>query len=42
LRRERSVQRRIQQAHFPMIKTAEQFQWSWPTTINRLQIQSLL
>ncbi len=41
LRRERSVQRRIQQASFPVIKTLEQFQWTWPKTINRLQVQNL-
>jgi len=41
LRRERSVQRRIQQARFPVIKTLEQFQWTWPKTINRLQVQNL-
>ena len=39
--RERSVQRRITQARFPVIKTLEQFQWSWPKTINRLQVQHL-
>jgi DNA replication protein DnaC len=41
LRQERSVQRRIRQAHFPVIKTLEQFQWSWPGKINRLQVQEL-
>jgi len=41
LRRERSVQRRITQARFPVIKTLEQFQWSWPKAINRLQVQNL-
>ena len=41
LRRERSVQRRIRQARFPVIKTLEQFQWNWPKTINRLQVQHL-
>ena len=41
LRQERSVQRRIQQARFPVIKTLEQFQWSWPRKINRLQVQEL-
>jgi DNA replication protein DnaC len=41
LRRERSVQRRIRQARFPVIKTLEQFQWSWPKAINRLQVQQL-
>ncbi len=39
--RERSVQRRITQARFPVIKTLEQFQWSWPKTINRMQVQNL-
>ena len=41
LRQERSVQRRIQPARFPVIKTLEQFQWSWPRKINRLQVQEL-
>jgi DNA replication protein DnaC len=41
LRRERSVQRRINQARFPVIKTMEQFQWTWPKTINRMQVQHL-
>jgi len=41
LRRDRSVRRRIQSAHFPVIKTLDQFQWTWPTKINRLQIQNL-
>jgi len=41
LRQERSVQRRIRQARFPVIKTLEQFQWSWPGKINRLQVQEL-
>jgi len=41
LRQERSIQRRIHQARFPVIKTLEQFQWSWPRKINRLQVQEL-
>ncbi|NEX21484.1 ATP-binding protein [Thiorhodococcus mannitoliphagus] len=41
LRRERSVQRRIAQARFAVIKTLEQFHWTWPKTINRLQVQHL-
>jgi DNA replication protein DnaC len=41
LRQERSVQRRIRQARFPVVKTLEQFQWSWPRKINRLQVQEL-
>ncbi len=30
LRRERSTERRIRLARFPVIKTLDQFQWSWP------------
>ena len=41
LRRERSVQRRIAQARFPVIKTLEQFQWNWPKSVNRMQVQNL-
>jgi DNA replication protein DnaC len=40
-RRDHSIQRRIQQARFPVIKTLDQFNWSWPKKINRLQIQNL-
>lgn len=40
-RYERSVARRIKQAGLPMIKTIEQFLWSWPTKVNRTQIQDL-
>ena len=40
-REDRSIQRRIRRARFPVIKTLEQFQWNWPTKINRAQIQNL-
>jgi DNA replication protein DnaC len=40
-RRDRSIQRRIKLAGFPVIKTIEEFQWSWPGKINRLQVQNL-
>lgn len=40
-RQERAVARRIQQARFPVIKTLEQFSWSWPEQINRQQVQNL-
>jgi len=40
-RYERSVQRRIKRARLPVLKTLEQFDWSWPTKINRAQIQDL-
>jgi DNA replication protein DnaC len=41
LRMDRATERRIKAAHFPVIKTLEQFDWSWPKTINRPQIQNL-
>lgn len=41
LRRDRSIQRRIKLARFPFIKTLDQFNWSWPKKINRLQVQNL-
>jgi DNA replication protein DnaC len=40
-RRDRATQRRIRLAHFPVIKTVDQFRWSWPKKINRLQVQNL-
>ena len=38
---DRSTQRRVTMARFPVIKTIEQFKWSWPTNIDRLGIQNL-
>lgn len=40
-REDRSIQRRIGLARFPVIKTLDQFEWSWPKKINRPQIQNL-
>ena len=39
--RDRSIERRIRLARFPVIKTLDQFNWSWPKSINRLQVQNL-
>jgi len=41
LRKDRSIQRRIRLARFPVIKTLDQFSWTWPKKINRLQVQQL-
>jgi DNA replication protein DnaC len=41
LRRDRSIERRIRMARFPVIKTIEQFRWSWPSLINRASVQNL-
>ncbi len=35
---ERAVRRRIKAARIPVIKTLDQFDWTWPKKINRLQI----
>jgi DNA replication protein DnaC len=40
-RYERSVQRRTKAARLPVLKTLEQFNGSWPSKINRAQIQDL-
>jgi len=41
MRRDRFIERRIRLARFPVIKTLDQFKWSWPKNINRLQVQNL-
>src|SRR5262245_25498474 len=41
VRENRAIERRIKKARFPMLKTMEDFQWSWPKKINRPQIQNL-
>lgn len=40
-RKDRATQRRLQAARFPVIKTLEQFNWTWPKKINRTQVQNL-
>ena len=40
-RETRRIARRIRDARLPFVKTLEQFQWSWPKRINRLQVQEL-
>lgn len=40
-REDRSIQRRVGLARFPVVKTLDQFDWSWPKKINRPQIQNL-
>ena len=40
-RKDRATQRRLQAAHFPVVKTLEQFNWTWPKKINRAQVQNL-
>ncbi len=38
---DRARQRRIKQACFPVLKTLERFDFTWPTKINRLAVQNL-
>lgn len=40
-REERSTQRRLRSARFPVVKTLDNFDWNWPKKINRLQVQNL-
>ena len=40
-RRQRVIERRVQAARFPVLKTLEQFRWDWPKKINRLAVQNL-
>lgn len=41
LRQDRSIQRRVRSARFPVVKTLDHFRWTWPKKINRLQVQDL-
>jgi DNA replication protein DnaC len=40
-RDDRRVQRCIQLARFPVLKTLDTFDWNWPTKINQPQVQNL-
>jgi DNA replication protein DnaC len=40
-RQSRSIERRIRQARFPVIKTLEPFLWTWPDKINQPQVRHL-
>jgi len=41
MRENRSIERRIKNARFPVLKSLDDFQWSWPRKINRAQVQNL-
>ena len=40
-RQDQRVARRVQAARFPVIKTLEEFDWGWPSKINRDQVRDL-
>src|SRR6516162_2619285 len=42
MRENRSIERRIKNARFPVLKSLDDFQWNWPKKINRPQIQNLV
>lgn len=41
LRRDKCIKRRIKVARFPVIKTMDGFDWSWPKKINQAQVKNL-
>ncbi len=41
IRHDRSVERRIRLARFPVKKTLDQFDWTWPKQVNRMQVKNL-
>lgn len=41
LRQDRIISRRLRMARFPVLKTLDQFNWSWPKKINEAQIRNL-
>jgi DNA replication protein DnaC len=40
-RHERQILRRVAAARFPVLKTLEQFNWTWPKKVNQPQVQNL-
>jgi DNA replication protein DnaC len=40
-RHERLIARRVAAARFPVLKTLEQFNWTWPKKLNQAQVQNL-
>lgn len=41
VRTQRAMERRVAEARFPTLKRLEDFIWSWPKKINRVQVQNL-
>ena len=40
-RHQLAIERRLQAARFPCVKTLDQFDWNWPRKINRTLVQNL-
>lgn len=41
LRNQRAIQRKITRARFPVVKSIDDFQWEWPKTINRMNVENI-
>jgi DNA replication protein DnaC len=41
MRRGKCIKRRIKMARFPVIKTMDRFDWSWPKKVNQAQVKNL-
>ena len=42
MRENRSIERRLKNARFPVLKSLDDFQWNWPKKINRPQILAFI
>ncbi len=40
-RQERALERRVQAARFPVLKTLDRFRWDWPTKLNEVQVKNI-
>ena len=40
-RQQRAIERRVQAARFPVVKTLDKFRWDWPKKINEMQVKNL-
>lgn len=40
-KQQRAIERKVKLARFPVIKSLEQFRWTWPDKINQLQVKDL-
>jgi DNA replication protein DnaC len=41
MRENRSIERRIKNARFPVLKSLDDFQWSWPKKLNNYRLASV-
>lgn len=41
IKQKKAIERKIKLARFPVMKTLEQFRWTWPKKINQMQIKDL-